>query len=137
MCIVEGRIFFSTFPLPSSPFVPSLPIHISSLFHISAHSCSLLLALSSIFSAFSPHVLHSPLSPFLISFVFLSLSFSQLSPFSVTLFSSSAQCVQTGVRYTASSDLFCLGKLVWLTACCSLSASSVHSAHNTGAGCSL
>lgn len=130
--------FFPTSILPLSPCLalPLLPpsSHFLSFPHLRSFTLSAACFFPSIFSASSPHFLHSPLSPFLLlSFVFLSFPFpsflflSFLSP----CFSSSAQCVQTGVHYTASSDLFCLGKWVWLTACCSLSASSVHIAHNT------
>lgn len=122
---VEITLFFPPFPssVPVLSFLPpliSFPRHSSSSPSVTWFSFA--------FFCLLPLHLHSPC---LLCFPFLCF------PLSSNPLSSSAQCVQTGMHFTASSDLFCLGKWVWLTACCSLSASSVHIAHNTGAGCSL
>lgn len=57
-----------------------------------------------------PH-LWSPTPSLNFSSPFLSCPFPLLLPH--------AQSIQTGIHFTASSDLYCLGKWVWLTACCS------------------
>lgn len=68
-----------------------------------SHSLSLSRLLSSTHSlTFSVPLPPLSSSAFLLFFVFLFPS--SLPP------SSSAQCVQTGVHFTASTDLFCLGK---------------------------
>lgn len=83
--------FFPTSILPLSPSLalPLLPpsSHFLSFPHLRSFTLSAACFFPSIFSASSPHFLHSPLSPFLLlSFVFLSFPFFSFPQLSLTLF---------------------------------------------------